>query len=108
MSVSLKEYMGDGRRHAPLSSNLTLKVGWPRLHTLDPDAARDVTLPDARLLPPGGPHFILLNIDAAFSVTVRDGAAGVLLTLGPLEGVVLSLASSPDAAGRWSSYKRAL
>lgn len=101
--------MGGGRLHAPLSSNLTLKAGWPRLHTLDPDAAgREVILPDARTLRLGGPQFILLNIDATHSIAVKDGSGTALVTLAAQEGVILGVSKIDTIAGKWGVHKRSL
>lgn len=112
MSVSLAAFMGGGRLHSPLSSNLALKAAWAssyRIHTLDPDAAgREVSLPSALLLKLGGPQFILLNIDAALSAAVKDFAGGTVLTLAAMEGVQLYLAGNSAAAGNWIFRRRPL
>jgi hypothetical protein len=106
--MTIETFFGGGRNHA-LTGNLTLKAGWPRLHTLDPDGAgREVNLPDARLLRLGSPQFILLNIDATHGIAVKDNAGGTVLTLAAQEGVILSLSQNSTAAGRWNVHRRSL
>lgn len=102
--------MGGARRHAPMSADVTLKAGWERVQTLEPDASgRKVVLPDARTLRPGGPQFVLINIDATESLEVEDAAGGtVIAALAAQEGVFLGLADATTLAGTWSKDVRSL
>lgn len=104
--ITLEEFMGGGRLHNPLSANITLVAGSPRLRTLVPNGSRDVTLPDARLLKLGWPQFILLNIDGTNTVTVKDANGNAVHSLGPNSSVLLGLAEQNDAAGRWTADGR--
>lgn len=98
--ITQAEFMGGGLASV-LTGNVTLKRGSKRLQAFYPyGAARNVTLPDARKLRTGGPHFFIVNVgpeDAA----VKDAAGGAVITLGTNETAIILLLDNSTSTGSW-------
>lgn len=72
-----------------------------RLQILQPQTSMSFTLPTPSVLDPGGPHYLILNIDDTNSGTVLDHDGTSLVTLDPGEGIYGWVSISSDGTHRW-------
>jgi len=100
MSSSLAEWMG-GATHTALTANVTLSQSATRCQTFyNIAASKTVTLPDARTVLTGGPHYYFVSLGPeTFTVKNADGVTVGTVAADEMATVVLS--DNSDTAGDW-------
>lgn len=98
--------MGDCRVVDPFSSDLQLPSSLgpvPRVWRFaNQGAGRTITLPDATLLPLGGPHFVLSNSGAeSIAVEDFDGNSVLGVAMETSRAFICYLAENGTTAGVW-------
>jgi hypothetical protein len=107
--ISQADFYGGADIDATLSASRTLVCGSGRVQALTPQfAGIDVSLPDARTLRLGGPHFYVLNLSGSYSLEIRDADGALLETLAANKIAGCHLVAQANAAGAWIVHVRAL
>jgi len=106
MPVSDTTFFG-GATYVSSGSNITIHRGF-RFWIIDATANIDGTLPDATTLRLGGPQFYIINVNASFSLDVKDNGGTSVVMLDQDEIAVVVLAAQADANGIWKANNNSL
>lgn len=92
-----------GAKEVTLSANYVIVDRATRVFTFNPSVSGwTVTLPDARrFLQTGADAYVLINLHASRTITLKDNAGNTLLTINGREGVTVALFSNATQAGTW-------
>lgn len=109
MTIPYDTFMGGCAAYTSMSADVDLYVGHERMVVLIPQSAGlAVNLPDARDFRVGGPHFVVLEVNGAYSVDVKDAGGGTVGTLAASSAGKLFLSENDTLAGRWSMRVQSL
>jgi len=99
MPISDTTFFG-GSTFVSSGSNISIHKGF-RFWVVDATANIDGTLPDATTLRLGGPHFYIVNLNATFTLDVKDDGGTSIVQLDQNEIAILVLIAQADANGIW-------
>lgn len=99
--VSEENYYGRAN-FVSSGSNIIIHKGF-RFWIIDATAAIDGTLPDATTLRLGGPLFYIVNLNATFTLDVKDNGGTSIVQLTQDKLAVIVLVAQTDANGVWKA-----